>query len=66
MPPESSNGININTKLAFTTEEAAALLSISEKTLYRLRARGLIRPMLATRHLLWPAKELQRFIEEVM
>lgn len=65
VPPAHSNGTNINPKLAYSTREAARLLSIAEKTLYRLRERGLIRPMVATRHLLWAHKELQRFVEEV-
>ena len=65
LPPAIVNGSNITQKLAFRTKEAASLLSVSEKTLHRWRKRGLIRPMLASRHLLWPHEELVRFVKEV-
>ena len=52
-------------KMAYSTKEAARLLSISTKTLHRLRERGLVRPGRALRTLMWPHAELVRFVKEV-
>jgi len=39
---------------------------ISEPTLFRLIERGLLKPNRATRHLLFPISELDRFLREGM
>jgi excisionase family DNA binding protein len=46
---------------ALKLRPAAKYLSISEITLRRLVARGVIRPNRATRHLLFGREELDRF-----
>jgi DNA-binding transcriptional MerR regulator len=45
-------------------EEAAQALGISEPTLDRLAARGLLRPSRATRRPLYAVAELERFLRE--
>ena len=51
-------------KLAFKVSETAVLLSVSDKTIRRLVARGLLRPSKALRHLLIPRSEIERFLNE--
>lgn len=51
-------------KLALSREEAAQALGISEPTLDRLAARGLLRPSRATRRPLYAVAELERFLRE--
>ena len=43
---------------------ACQYLSLSKPTLYRLVGRGLLRPCRATRHLLFPISELDRFLRQ--
>ena len=50
-------------RLAFSVKEAAEILGVSEKTIRRLVARGLLRSSKALRHLLIPKKEIERFLE---
>lgn len=50
-------------KIAVGTAEAAAMVSLSPKSLFRLRDRGLLHPSVATRHLLWSVAELESFVE---
>lgn len=52
------------TKIAVGTATAARMLSVSTKTLHRLRCRGLLHPSAATRHLLWSVAELEAFIND--
>jgi hypothetical protein len=49
---------------ALKTKAAAARLSVTPKTIRSLVARGLLRPNRATRHLLFPVTELDRFLNE--
>jgi DNA-binding transcriptional MerR regulator len=51
-------------KLALSREEAAQALGISEPTLDRLAARGLLRPSRATRRPLYAVAELERFLRD--
>ncbi|HEU5247172.1 MAG TPA: helix-turn-helix domain-containing protein [Candidatus Udaeobacter sp.] len=52
------------TPAALKVKPAAAYLSVSKPTIYRLVERGLLRPNRATRHLLFPISELERFLRE--
>jgi excisionase family DNA binding protein len=47
---------------ALKLKPAADYLSLSKPTIYRLVARGLLKPNRATRHLLFPITELERFL----
>jgi hypothetical protein len=58
----SSADVGQPLKIAVGTAEAARRISVSIKTLYRLRDRGLLHPSVATRHLLWSVTELEAFI----
>ena len=49
--------------VALKTVPAAHRLSITPKTLRDLVKRGLIKPNRATRHLLFPISELDRFLQ---
>ena len=48
--------------MAYKLKDAARELSISEKSVRRLIARGLIKPSRALRHVLVPATELAEFL----
>jgi excisionase family DNA binding protein len=50
-------------KVAVKTKEAAARLSVTEKTIRTLVARGLLKANRQTRHLLFPVAELERFLK---
>ncbi len=50
--------------LAYTVAEAAAILSVSRVTIYRLIARGHIRPMAFLRHKRIPREQLLRFVNQ--
>lgn len=49
---------------ALKLNEAAQYLSVSKPTVHRLIKRGLIRPNRATRHLVFPIVELDRFLSQ--
>jgi excisionase family DNA binding protein len=49
---------------ALKLKPAAQYLSLSKPSVYRLVARGLLRPNRATRHLLFSIEELNRFLRE--
>jgi excisionase family DNA binding protein len=49
---------------ALKLKPAAHYLSLSKPSVYRLVARGLLRPNRATRHLLFSIEELNRFLRE--
>ena len=51
-------------RLAYSRHEAAALLSVSAATLDRLVQRGLLRPSLALRRVIFSRVELERFLKE--
>jgi excisionase family DNA binding protein len=51
-------------RLAFSIKEVAALLGISDKSVRRLIARGLLRPSRALRHILISKTEITRFLEQ--
>ena len=57
--PPSSNG-----RLAFSVQETAKMLGVSDKTVRRLISRKLLRPSRALRHILIPKKEIERFPDE--
>ena len=49
-------------RLAYTKAEACSALGISPTTLWRLEKRGLLRPVKHLRTLLYPLRELERFL----
>jgi len=49
---------------AFSIKETATALGISPPSVRRLIKRGLLRPNRALRHLLIPASELDRFLQQ--
>jgi hypothetical protein len=49
-------------RLALTRREACAALGISETSIWRLEARGLLRPVKHLRHRLYAVKEIERFL----
>ena len=51
-------------KLVFTNEETAEILRICRGTLWNLRKRGLIRPVIGTSRTLYTRKEILRFLDE--
>ena len=62
---KNNNDSNISPwKKTYTFDETMELLNISRSTLYRLQKRGLIRPSRAVRRLIFPATEIQRFLED--
>lgn len=65
-PPPSlllKNGVLVG---ALKAPDAARYLSLSLPTVRRLVEAGLLRPNRITRHLLFPIKELDRFLNEGM
>jgi len=54
---------NENSITAVKTGEAAKRLSVTPKTIRSLVHRGLLKPNRATRHLLFPVEELERFLK---
>jgi excisionase family DNA binding protein len=58
------DSVSPSTVSAVKTREAAERLSVTPKTIRSLVARGLLRPNRATRHLLFPVAELDRFLNE--
>jgi excisionase family DNA binding protein len=60
------NGVNSVEKLVYSVRDCAQALGVSEKTIRRLVARGLIRPSRALRHLLIPRTELDRFLRDTL
>lgn len=51
-------------RMAFSVQETAKILGISEKSVRRLIDRRLLQPSTALRHLLIPRKEIERFLDE--
>jgi excisionase family DNA binding protein len=51
-------------RLAFTVQEAAQMLGVSDKTVRRLIDRRLLRASRALRHLRIPKNEIERFLED--
>ena len=51
-------------RLAFSVGETAAMLGVSDKSVRRLIARGLLRPSKALRHILITKKEIVRFLDQ--
>lgn len=51
-----------SSKLAYTKKELCAALSISSTTLWRLEARGLLKPVAGMRHRIYSQKEVERFL----
>ena len=49
-------------RLAYTKKEACAALGVGPTTLWRLEKRGLLRPVKHLRTLLYPLRELERFL----
>jgi hypothetical protein len=68
MPPKTNptkeSVATLQTKLAYTRDEAAAQLGVHPITISRLCARGLLRPSRATRRPLFSHEELLRFLRE--
>ena len=52
--------------LTFSVRETAEMLGVSEKSVRRLIARGLLRPSKALRHHLIPRTEIERFLYETL
>ena|SRR5438045_1664442 len=53
-----------HSRLAFSVAETAKILGISDKSVRRLIARGLLRPSKALRHLIISKKQIERFLDE--
>lgn len=53
-------------RLAYRVNETARMLGVSDKTVRRLVARGLLRPSKALRHLLIPRFEIERFLKDTL
>ena len=51
-------------RLAFSVNETAEMLGVSDKTVRRLIHRKLLHPSRALRHLLIPKKEIERFLDD--
>lgn len=51
-------------RLAFSIQETAAMLGLSDKSVRRLIWRGLLRPSRALRHIRIPKDEIERFLRE--
>jgi len=49
---------------ALKLAQTAEYLSLSPPTIHRLVRRGLLKPNRATRHLIFPLEELNRFLRE--
>jgi len=49
-------------RLAFHVREVAQMLGVSEKTVRRLKARGLLKPSKALRHHLIPRQQVEEFL----
>jgi excisionase family DNA binding protein len=52
----------LKSRLMFTVKETAEALGISEKTVYRLVQRNLLRTSRALRHIRIPKSEIERFL----
>jgi len=63
-PPGISRVPDWSCRLAFSIQEAGALLGISESTVRRLARLGFIRPTQALRKPLFARAELERFLSE--
>jgi excisionase family DNA binding protein len=64
MKTESANTFGGQPRGAFKLKDAAIYLAVSQPTIHRLIHRGLLRPNRATRHLIFPIAELDRFLSE--
>lgn len=53
-------------RLAFSLKETAGLLGVSEKSVRRLLARGLLHSSNALRHRLIPRFEIERFLRDTL
>jgi len=51
-------------KLSATLRETAAITGLSERTIRRLVARGLLKPSRATRKLIIPIVQIEQFLSE--
>jgi excisionase family DNA binding protein len=51
-------------RLAYTVKETAEILGISQQTVYRLLARGLLRCSLALRNKIIARSEIERFLKD--
>ncbi len=64
--PATKSGGNIDTqlseRLAYSRKELAAELSMSPVTLWRLEAKGLIKPVPGVRHKMYSKAEVNRFL----
>lgn len=65
-PEKNSSGPLPPNREAYSIREVARALAVSEKSIYRLIARGLLRPLKTFRHHRITRKELQRFLDENM
>ena len=51
-------------RVAFSVQETASMLGVSDKSVRRLIWRGLLRPSRALRHIRIPKDELERFLRD--
>src|SRR5260370_38758027 len=61
-PELNSSGTLPPNREAYSVREVASALAVSEKSVYRLIARGLLKPLRALLHHRLTEKELQRFL----
>jgi excisionase family DNA binding protein len=65
-PEEKLSGPLPPNREAYSVREIANALAVSEKSIYRVIARGVLKPLRAFRHHRITRKELQRFLTENM
>lgn len=61
---ENLNGTPALPRLAYSLQETAQMLGVCDKTVRRLIARRLLKPLTALRHILIPKSEIERFLRE--
>jgi hypothetical protein len=61
-PPSPEQSSPAKTKLAYTLAELSAELGIGKTTIWRLEARGLLRPVPYVRHKIYAREEVERFL----
>jgi excisionase family DNA binding protein len=61
--PSPAKASSLERRMTFGVRETAGLLGVSQKTVYRLVQRGLIRASRALRHIKIPKAEIERFLK---
>jgi hypothetical protein len=61
-PAQAGSVLSKNTALTYSVSEAAGVLGVSNQTVYRLLARGLIEPLRGIRHKRIPVVSVKKYI----